>query len=683
MKKLFFFFLISSFLHHGVQAQGSNPCGKSWSSWRSGWNFSYGAVEYRLEFPSKNCGCGYNFVQMKHNLLYRASVKIRLEGLDCDGKMYSESFSSEIGSGEVSSKTGNYHHFKSLPNVTSVEMEFENGNKKIRVVGDNSGTKTYINGMSEESYNQQQQQKATANASTNNSNSGRGNSGGNTTQSGSSGSNASSGPSGTESGPTGSSNQTQTSTATNKPTAPAVDPAAAQRNIYKNTALDDLQRSQQTGQNSIVQQMHLSNASLMAQASGDAATIRQVQQLQAQATARNQQQLKESINGLAESTANLVSVIQANKQKKEAARRQASREYEQMERNEERKRAEVEQKTAPQKKRSLQLLQQGMEEASNAYGAANTPADKLLNALSWLWKWYESEKILNSKPEVKADYYNINNVTVLSEGYIQASELSLMSASRINDVLGLDDLNEIKVVTTTAPKLLYPIDLPWKAKKNDRKETAFGMVSRKDVSPEEYIDRRYISLTTIGIYSFDNMYKELTAGSNRFIQRGLWWISYFMDDYGRDSITCVRDGEHQYRYWKGKSYKSIYSAGFTPQKKLETALIEGRFKLDSAIFTKRADALPRAITIYQKTFDWYFSGPVRWLKLETQPANLIREAMWRYALAVAAARNNLSSSDKDAELKEAHTSTFIKHFEQYCQLDISRVTQPMKLKLRN
>lgn len=152
-------------------SQNNNPCGKSWSEWRSAWNFSYGAVKYRLEFPSKNCGCGYNFVQMKHNLNYRASVKIRLEGIDCDGKMYSESFSAEIGSGEVSSKAGNYHHFKSLPNVASVEIDFENENKKIRVAGDKSGNKTYINGMSEESYNQQQQKKASGSSRSSSNNS--------------------------------------------------------------------------------------------------------------------------------------------------------------------------------------------------------------------------------------------------------------------------------------------------------------------------------------------------------------------------------------------------------------------------------------------------------------------------------------------------------------------------------
>lgn len=683
MKKIFFFFLISSFLYHFVQAQGSNPCGKSWSEWRTGWNFSYGRVLYRLEFPSKSCNCGYNFVQIQHDFPGKALINLRLEGTDCDGKKYGERFDANIDGGTISNDRGDYHWFKSMPAVINVEVQFEQGDKKIRVVGDRSGTTTYINGMLEKEYNQkQQQEKAAANTSTSKPISVTGNSIGNTTKPGNNGFNVISGNSGTSSGTTGSSNS-KTSITPNKPTTPDVDPAAVQRTIYKNMALDDLERSKQKGQSSIVQQMHLSNAMLTAQSSGDATTILQAQQMQAQATARNQQQLNESITGLAESTGNLLLTIQANKQKKEEANLKASQAYEQRKRNEARKVAEVEQNTAPQKKRSLQELQKGLEEASDSYGDANTNADKLLNALSWLWKWCESEKILNSKPVVQTDFSNMDNVIVLSEGYINASELSLMSANRIKNILGLDDLNEIKVVPTTAPKLLYPTDLPSKAKNNDKKLVDFAMVNRRDVSPEEYIDRRYLSLESISIYSLETIYKNLNGENSKIAIEGLWWISYFMDNYGRDSLTCVRDGGHKYRYWKGNSSNCIYSAGYTPQKKLETALIEGRLKLDSAIFTKRAEILPRAISHYQKTFDWYFSGPIRWLKLDTQPANLIRDAMWRYALALAAARNNLSSSEKDAELMELNTSTFIKYFEQYCQHDISRITQPLKLDIGN
>jgi len=690
----FLLMLIAIIISKNAFSQNDNPCDKSWSEWKTVWSNTSGKVEYQLQFFSNgkcSCGFAYKFVRIRHTLPQRTQVDIWLEGKDCEDKFMTSSFGAEIMNGEISNDKGDWHSFKSISGVEKVLIEYMDGEKKIKIITTSSGTKTYINSIPEEEYNKQQQQKASSSSGNPTNRSGSNKvvpgtampaivfSGDESTNS------ISNNKKTNQSTSSSSGNQKQTQLAEQQrqqhEEAKKKQQEAERRQgiIHKNTALDDLQRSQQTGQNSIVQQMHLSNAYLMAQASGDAETIRQVQQLQAQATVRNQQVLKESISGLAESTANLVSVIQANKEKKEAERRKASIEYEQMLINEARKIVEVEQKSAPQKKRSIELLQQGMEEASNAYGIANANADKLLNALSWLWKFYESEKILNSKPEVKADYYNINNVKVLSEGYINASELSLMSASRINDILGLDDLNEIKVITTTPPKLLYPIHLPSKARENHRKERDFGMVSHRDVSPDEYIDRRYISLTTVDYISIVSMYKELTAGS-KTTDIGLWFISNFMDNYGRDSITCVRDGVHKYRYWNGKSSRSIYRAGFTPQKKLETALIEGRFNLDSAIFNKRSDALPRAIDIYQKTFDWYFSGPVRWLKPETQPANLIREAMWSYALAVAAARYNLSSSNKDAELKEAQTNTFIKHFEQYCQQDISRVTKPMNLK---
>lgn len=144
-----------------VHAQNSNPCGKSWSEWRIAWNFSYGRVLYRLEFPSKSCGCGYSFVQIQHNFPGKANVMLRLEGPDCDGKTYAESFGAEIAGGTISNDRGDYHWFKSMPAVINVEVQFEQGDKKIRVVGGRSGTTTYINGMTEKEYNQKQQQNKT------------------------------------------------------------------------------------------------------------------------------------------------------------------------------------------------------------------------------------------------------------------------------------------------------------------------------------------------------------------------------------------------------------------------------------------------------------------------------------------------------------------------------------------
>lgn len=680
MQRFILILLLSSVLCYDLQAQTDNFCGKSWSEWRTAWNFSYGRVLFRLEFPSRSCGCGYSFVQMQHDLPSRAIVKIRLEGNGCDGKRFSESFGAEIAGGTISDGRGAFHFFKSMPSVTEVEVSFEEGKNKIKIVGNNIGTTKYINGMTESEYNQQQQKAASANSNSTDNTAKQANSGSTPKAGSTPPTTQQNNSSSAESGATRTNNGSTTQTKT-----PPPDPAAAQRNVYKNTALDDLQRSQQSTQSPIVQQMHLSNAMITAQASGDAATIRKVQQLQAQATARNQQQLNESVSGLVGSTANLIATIQANKQKKEEAREQRMKEYDERKDNEAVKIAEAELEMAPYKQRALEQLQQGMAEASDAYGAATTDGERLINALSWLWKWRESEKILNTKPQATT---LANNKIIVTGDYVTVSAQSLLSASKINDLLGMADLKKIGVVAANAPELIYPTELPSKAdsrkyygdEKNYKNTLDFTYADRSDVSPEEYIDRRYLSLKFTRSYDLSTTF-EKSRLSLQNVGTILNYLSiYFyraIDNYALDSITCVRDGQKKIRYWKGKSWHSIYGAGYSPQKKIESLLIYGGLWLDSAIVSGRPEALSRAAAIYQKSFDWYFNGPASWLKLETQPALLIRQAMWRYGLAVAAARKNLPSLSSDEDPHATLTKAFIKHFEQYCQLPVSQVTQPL------
>ncbi len=664
MKKVILFSLICLLIQATVYTQGNNPCGKSWSEWRTGWNFSYGRVLFRLEFPSKSCGCGYNFVQMQHNIPNRARITMRLQGVGCDGKTFAENFSKEISGGEISSKGNEYHFFKSMPTVVNVEIEFEDGKNRIKLVGDNTGSKTYINGMTEQAYKEQQQQQQKAGTAVSNT-----------------GSTSSGTPTKSTSSTTRNTSSNTAKSPSNTTKKPAPDPAAAQRNSYKKTAMDDLQRSDQGGQSPIAQQMHLSNAMLMAQASGDVATIRQVQQIQGQATARNQQQLKESITGLTGSIVNLNSAIQ-DKKAREQASDQRAMELDRLRReNEALKFAEVEAATAPIKQGLLTELKKGMDEASNEYGASITDADKLLNALSWLWKFRESELLLNTKIEVRTPDYSPNVVDVISPGYVNdVMQESLLPASRLNEVLGLAELDEIGIVAVKAPKFCYPMELPRKA---ENKPWKFYEVFGHEVAPEEYIDRRYFGLKYSSFQNCENIYKNGRPDAKDLgyvIEHQLRWVYKYTKNYCLDSITCARDGGETSRYYEGKSSSSIYTAGYSPQKKLESYLLAGALQIDSAIITKLADVLPRAITIYQEAFDWYFSGPVRWLKLETQPAALIREGMWRYALAVAATRKNMPPSSSVEDPHAQLTKAFIKHFEQYCQLPVSRVMTPMKLK---
>jgi len=66
------------------------------------------------------------------------------------------------------------------------------------------------------------------------------------------------------------------------------------------------------------------------------------------------------------------------------------------------------------------------------------------------------------------------------------------------------------------------------------------------------------------------------------------------------------------------------------------------------------------------------------LKIEYQPAFLIRESMLRYAIAVAAARKNIPPADNTKDPYAALTEAFIQQFEQYLQQPVSQSIEPIK-----
>ncbi len=166
MKKFIYLSLIGIVLQLSAASQGNNPCGKSWSNWTNVWNGQNAQVDYQLEFPSKSCGCGWKYVRIRHTFPHRTFVKIWLEGQDCDGKAMTSSFEAETVGGEISGDQGDWHSFKSVSGVAKVEIEYEDGGKKVKIVTTRSGTARYINGMSEKDYNQQQQQKSTTSSPT-------------------------------------------------------------------------------------------------------------------------------------------------------------------------------------------------------------------------------------------------------------------------------------------------------------------------------------------------------------------------------------------------------------------------------------------------------------------------------------------------------------------------------------
>ena len=696
MKKLLYLFLICFVLPNVTNAQGSNPCGKNWSEWRTAWNLPNGEVEYRLEFASKKCGCGYNYVELKHSLPYDVKITVRLQGYDCDGKPYGERFFSDaISGGEISKKGSIYHWFASMPNATEVILEYEEGGKRIRLEKNNTGTKKYINGMSEAAYNQQQQQKSTAsstslnnkpfggtanNSSTNTSSQVSGSTSGTASNQIVGNNNAQPQNSNVNSGNTQKSTYTQSTQISNSNSIASqrvaqTNAAASQQAILQNMVSQDLLKAQQSTTSPILQSMYLSNARLAAVAAGDQSTVSRIAQQQQQLRLQSQQQLTESVTQLAGTVFSLISAAQDRKREEEARRERWRIEDEQRKSAVALKIAETEQKTAPQRQLALEQLEQRMNSESVGYGNAATAADKVSYALSWLWKWNESIKIAGTKPEVRTSYSNPTDVSVVSEGYVNASSQSLLSAVELTENLTMANLAGYGIVSNEVPKFLYPIDYPYNAKKfNDKRKFWNPRRSKKNTTVDK-IELNYM-LFEYELKNFNNTFKERV--SDLYTLKTIYYYSD-VNKYPIDSAECVLDGGEKYRHWKANNWKNAYDAGYVTQKKLEANLLHASLILDSAIGFNTPAALSRSAEIYRSAFEWYFNGPVRWLKVETQPALLIRESMWRYALAVAATRKNMPPSENTEDPHAAITEAFVKQFEQYLQQPISQVTEPMKL----
>jgi len=461
--------------------------------------------------------------------------------------------------------------------------------------------------------------------------------------------------------------------------APQSNPMSSNQAIFENMAAQDLLKAQQSANSPILEAMHLGNAKLAAIASGNQALVNQIGQQQQQMRVQAQQQLVQSTTQLAGTVFNLIAAAQEKKRQEEANMERRRVEREQRENAEALKIAEIEQSTAPQRQMALEQLQERMNTESESYGNSTTAQDKLPYALSWLWKWNESNKIVGTKPTVESSYSNPTVVSVRSEGYLNASSQSLLSAAELTGKMGISDLESFDLVSKEAPKLLFPIDYPYKAKKSDTRPKFDNLKflyppNRNKLTTTDIIERKYLE------YAY-----KLTLGS-KFDERvsflglrDLKKIYYDYHNYPKDSVECVRDGVTKWRHWNGSNWRSAYDAGFVTQKKLEAQLLHASLLLDSAIAFNAPATLSRSAEIYRDAFDWYLKGPIRWLKVEYQPALLIRESMWRYAIAVAAARKNIPPADNTNDPHAALTEGFIRHFEQYLQQPVSQVTEPMKL----
>jgi hypothetical protein len=454
--------------------------------------------------------------------------------------------------------------------------------------------------------------------------------------------------------------------------APQSNPMSSTQAVLQNMVSQDLLKAQQSANSPILQAMHLGNAKLAAIGSGNQAAVNQIAQQQQQMRVQAQQQLVQSTTQLAGTVFNLIAAAQEKKRQEEADRERRRIESDQRKNAEALKIAEIEERTAPQKQLALEQLQERMNVESESYGNSSTAQDKLPYALSWLWKWNESNKIVGTKPKVESSYSNPTVVSVSSEGYVNASSQSLLSAAELNEKMSMSELAGLNLVSKKNPEYLFWDLLPRKARENNYKDISKFLIPRdfNKLTEADQIERMYLSCAHYILPTYSNI-KERVGNSE---------LNYFKDiyknydNYPKDSVECVENGEEKYRYWK----KSGYSAGFVTQKKLEAQLLHASLLLDSAIAFNAPATLSRSAAIYHKAFEWYLKGPIRWLKIEYQPAFLIRESMLRYAIAVAAARKNIPPADNTKDPYAALTEAFIQQFEQYLQQPVSQSIEPIK-----
>jgi hypothetical protein len=130
-------------------SESNSACDLYWTDWVQCLTSPKGSVSYRIQFSKKFCGCGYQFVQIKHSFSYKVSIDLELEGWDCDGKYLKSKFSTTtISSNEISADNGNWHRFGKIKGAFAVKVKGNDGNGNREISIGPNGAQEYINGKS-------------------------------------------------------------------------------------------------------------------------------------------------------------------------------------------------------------------------------------------------------------------------------------------------------------------------------------------------------------------------------------------------------------------------------------------------------------------------------------------------------------------------------------------------------
>src|SRR4051812_7135709 len=79
-----------------LHGQNNNPCNMRWAPWQTVMTHSMGNVSIRIQYSdcNKDGGvCGWPKIELQHSFSQPASIDVTLEGIDCEGKVFTSSFS--------------------------------------------------------------------------------------------------------------------------------------------------------------------------------------------------------------------------------------------------------------------------------------------------------------------------------------------------------------------------------------------------------------------------------------------------------------------------------------------------------------------------------------------------------------------------------------------------------------
>jgi len=443
----------------------------------------------------------------------------------------------------------------------------------------------------------------------------------------------------------GSSKKDEETTATNAGTKPSITNVnTAQRQQYQNQANYYLNLGQNDNQSSISKQLNLDLAKTNAYMSGNSQQLQQIQQQQDQQNKQNSQQLTQSVVNFVGAVGNLMEVNRQRRLEQDRIMEESRARWQEQGRREHRAMNEVKKLIEPIRQESLSFIDQGLELDSITYTGSTDPAQKMALSMSWLLKQKEKRLIKTSVPDLYV--FSDGSYTVHSPGHITPSPIALVDGGQLADSFSLQTLKPS--FYNGRKDFAYSFKLPHKARKNFKRTLNF-------------------------LYSDNKSIDILYAKASHYAQEG-YGASYVpreVADIARLNYTpnpgqnYRQDFEQTYAYYKGHSWKSIYSGGYWALKKINASTIYGNILLDSAIAKHDISGISKAVQQYSQCFNWYYDN---FSQVETvkHPVYLLDELFLNYASAIMILKKSTADGTTDPSLHfDELTAKYLTDFDHY------------------